>query len=94
MPIFIMFGKYSAAAMKGMSADRTKKAISLLKKQGGKVKEMYALLGEKDLLLIVDFPGLDKAIKASVALGQMTGIAFATCPAVTVEEFDKLISQA
>ena len=30
-------------------------------------------------------------MKASLALSKMTGIAFTTCPAATVEEFDKII---
>jgi hypothetical protein len=32
-------------------------------------------------------------MKASVALGRLTGIAFATAPAVSVERFDKLLEQ-
>jgi uncharacterized protein with GYD domain len=57
------------------------------------VESIYALLGEKDLVFIVNFPGTEQAIKASVALSKATGIAFTTLPAVTVEEFDKLINE-
>ena len=39
-------------------------------------------------------PGIDDAIKASVALSDLTGIAFTTCPAVTVEAFDELVKSA
>jgi hypothetical protein len=31
-------------------------------------------------------------MKASVTLTKLTGIAFTTCPAVTVEVFDRLVS--
>ena len=92
MATFIMTGKYTAEAMKGMSPQRTKKALDAVQKLGGKVKEMYALLGPHDLLLICDFPGVEAAMKASVALSKMTGIAFVTAPAITVEEFDKLVA--
>lgn len=88
-----MFGRYSAEALKGMGAQRTKKAESVINKLGGKVEAMYALLGEKDLVLIVNFPGTEPAIKASVSLSKMTGISFTTLPAVTVEEFDKLVAE-
>ena len=44
-------------------------------------------------MFIVNFPGTEQAIKASVALSKTTGIAFTTLPAVTVEEFDKLINE-
>ena len=38
-------------------------------------------------------PGMKQALKASVALSKMTGIAFTTSPAVTLEVFDKLITE-
>jgi len=93
MATFLMFGKYSAQAMKEMSPERTQKAVGLIKQLGGEVKAMYALLGETDLLFVVTLPGIEQAFKASLALGKMTGISFTTAPAVTVEEFDKLIGQ-
>ena len=92
MATFFMFGKYSSEALKEMSAERTDKAVSLIKKFGGEVNSMYALLGERDLVLIVDFPELEQAIKASVALTKMTGVSFTSSPAVPVEEFDKMIA--
>ena len=94
MTTFLMFGKYSAQAIKEMSPERTQKAVGLIKQLGGEVKAMYALLGETDLLLVVNLPGVESAMKASLALGKMTGIAFTTCPAVSVEEFDKLVTGA
>jgi hypothetical protein len=32
MPIFMMFGKYSTQALKGISPERTDKAVELIKK--------------------------------------------------------------
>ena len=93
MAMYFMFGKYSAGAMKGMSGKRTKGAEAIIKKHGGKVHGMYALLGDKDLVFILNFPGIGQAMKASVALSKMTGIGFTTCPAVNVEEFDKLTAR-
>ncbi len=93
MATFFMFGKYSSEALKEMSAERTDKAVNLIKKFGGEVNSMYALLGEQDLVLIVDFPGMEQAIKASVALTKMTGVSFTSSPAVPVEDFDKMISE-
>jgi uncharacterized protein with GYD domain len=91
MATFLMFGKYSAEGVKGISAQRTKKAADLIKKQGGQVKGIYAMLGMADLLVIVDLPGVEAAMQTSVALGKLTGISFCTSPAVSVEEFDKLM---
>ena len=54
---------------------------------------MYVLIGEYDLAFIVDFPSEKEVIKASIALNRMTGIAFCTSPAITVEEFDRMIAE-
>jgi uncharacterized protein with GYD domain len=93
MAMFFMFGKYSSKALKEMSAERTDKAASLIKNFGGEVNSMYALLGEHDLVLIVDFPEAEQVMKASVALTKMTGVSFTSSPAVPVEDFDKMIAE-
>jgi len=90
MTTFLMFGKYTSEGIKGMSAARTVEANNLIKENGGEVLSQYALLGENDLLFIVNFPGVDEVIKSSVALYKLTGISFSTVPAITVEQFDKV----
>jgi uncharacterized protein with GYD domain len=94
MSIYMMFGKYTTEAMKGISSARTEKAIEIIKENGGKVISMYAVMGEHDLVFTLDFPDPDKAFATSVALKKMTGITFATSPVVEVEKFDKLIAEA
>jgi len=93
MSTFFMLGKYSLESMKGMSAERTDESTSIIKKFGGELVSMYALLGGYDLVLIVNFPGIEDIMKASVSLGKLTGISFTTYPAVTVEQFDKMIAE-
>ena len=93
MATFFMFGRYSADSVRDISSKRTTGAVNVIKKLGGEVKGMYALLGEIDLVFIVSFPGTDQAMKASVALSKITKISFSTAPAVTVEEFDKLVAK-
>ena len=90
MAKFVMLGKYSMEALKEASAERTKKGVELIEKSGGKVVSILALLGCYDLLIMVDFPGTNEAMKASIALAKLTGIGFSTCAAISVEEFDKL----
>ena len=92
MATYFMFGTYSADAIKGISAERTKEAAAVVKKYGGEVKSGYALLGEHDLVLIVDLPDTEQAMKTSVALAKLTGIGFTTAPAVSVDAFDKIIT--
>ncbi len=93
MATFVMLGRYSADALKGISKERTRKAEKLISKAGGTVQAMYALLGPYDLVLVVDLPTNEDAMKTSVALTKLTGISFATCPAVTIETFDSLVGK-
>ena len=90
MTTFIMTGKYSTEAIKQISGERTTKAIEIVQQCGGKIVATYATMGETDLLAIMEFPGINEAIKASVALNKALGVSFSTVPAVPVEEFDKL----
>jgi len=92
MAKFLMLGKYSTEAIRGIAADRTKKVVETIEKSGGKVNSMYALLGNFDLAFVVDFPGTNEALKASVGLTKLTGIGFTTSPAISVDEFDKAMS--
>jgi len=91
MAKYLMLGRYSSEAIKGIAADRTKKVSDIIKKSGGKVESMHALLGKFDLAFVVDYPAIQDAMKASVTLAKSTGISFTTLPAVTVDEFDKLV---
>jgi len=94
MPIFMFFGKYSSESLKGISSERTDRAVNLIKKNGGKVVSMYAVLGEHDLVFTLDFPDAEKALATSVELNKLTGISFTTSPVVEVEKFDKLVGKA
>ncbi|OQX83494.1 MAG: hypothetical protein B6D53_02305 [Candidatus Omnitrophica bacterium 4484_49] len=91
MAKFLLLGKYSLEAMKGISAQRTQEAKKIVEDAGGKVYSIYALLGPYDLALVVELPDDKSAMKVSLELTRMSGIAFTTLPAVDVEEFDKLV---
>ncbi len=95
MGTFLLFGNYSQNSINKISARRTGKAVELIEKFGGKLIAGYALLGEKDLVLIVEFPGPGKneALKTSIALSKMLGVGFTTSPAVDFETFDELVAE-
>ena len=91
MSTYLMFGKYSMDAVKAVSAERTEESMALIKQNGGEFKGGYALLGDIDLVLIVDMPDTEHAMKTSAALSNLLGISFSTAPAVSVADFDKMM---
>lgn len=91
MATYVMFGKYSREALKAISAKRTNQAVALIKKYGGEFKVGYALLGEVDLVLIMNLPDTERAMQTSAALTKLLGISLTTAPAVSLEDFDKLM---
>ena len=91
MAKFLMLGKYSLEGIKGITAERTKKVIDIVKESGGKIDLMYALLGSYDIAFAVDFAGHAEVIKVSVTLAKLTGMTFTTFPAFSVDEFDQIL---
>ena len=91
MSTYLMFGKYSMDAVKAVSPKRTERALALIKQNGGELVSGYALLGDTDLLLIVNFADMHNAMKTSVALSKLLSVSFSTVPAVSMADFDKLL---
>jgi uncharacterized protein with GYD domain len=91
MATFVMLGQYTTESVKHISAKRSVDAEALIKKHGGKVKEGYAMLGENDILLIVEAKNVENAMKISVGLSKLLDISFTTSPAVGMDDFDNLM---
>jgi len=92
MASYLMFGKYSPEALKAVSAKRSDDAVALINEYGGEFKAGYALLGDVDLVVIVDLPDTERAMQASAALTKLLGISFRTAPAISIGQFDKLMT--
>lgn len=91
MATYFMFGKYSWQALEGISSERTKKAQKIIQELGGKVNAIYSILGEYDVVLIVELPGIEQIMKASISLNMITGISFNSMEVIPVEEFDRIM---
>jgi uncharacterized protein with GYD domain len=90
MGTFFMFGRYTSGAAGSISAKRTQKARELIESLGGRVKEIYALLGEYDVVIVAELPRMAEAMQASIALKSLTHVTFFTVAAMPIEEFDGL----
>ena len=92
MARFVMLGNYTQASMGEISASRTERAEEVIRTHGGEAIGMYALLGAFDLVLIVELPDVETAMRVSLELTRLTGIGFQTSPAVDVAAFDAIAS--
>ena len=93
MSTYILLGRYSLEAIKGIDAKRTRIAHDMAVKYKGKLNSVYALCGKNDLLLITEFPGTAEALQYSVALTRQTGIAFSTSEAIPADHFDQIMEK-
>ena len=91
MSTYFLFGKYTPDAVKQISSARTDDLINTIKSCEGEVKEIYALAGEHDIVVIAELPGIAQSLQASVELCKKTGISFKSAPAIGVKEFDNLV---
>ena len=94
MATYVMMGRYTTQGLQGLSADRTVLARAIYEKHGGTMQTMYGLLGGTDLMVIADLPDTAAAMKASMAMTKLTGVGFATMPAVDIAEFDRLAAES
>lgn len=91
MDTFFMLGTYLPGETRNIAAHRTNQLHDIVTRLGGKVVSAYALLGQYDLVLIVELPSLDDAMRAAIGLGNLIGIKFRTSVALPIDAFDKLV---
>ena len=93
MTTFLMLGTYTSGAMDGINADRTRRAEEIIQGFGGRLRSVYALLGQYDIVMIAELPGVPEAVQASISLTRDTGISFISMPALPVADFDRLAAR-
>lgn len=94
MQTYFLLGRYTPDSIRAVSPERTKIVVSTIEEFNGHIIGLYALLGEFDLVFIVNLPGNREAMDASVRLFQRTGISFRTLPAISADRFDASIEKA
>lgn len=95
MPIYITLWKYTRDGLVDIHNTRARFAgvKKIIESQGGKLREIYALIGEYDIITIVEMPNksaLTAAILKICASGRITAN---TLTAMHVEEFLKITDE-
>lgn len=91
MPLFVLTGNYTSAAMKGMIAnpsDRGAATAALVKAAGGNLLSYYLTTGENDFLMVIEGPN-DLDMMAPIIVAGATGTVtnLKTVQAFTSAEF-------
>lgn len=94
MALYLMLGNYTNPSVHDIKLARTKEAVGIIEKNNGQVVSMYAMLGQFDVVLIVNLPGNREAMEVSVGLSKVTGIHFNTGPVIPIERFDEMMEMA
>jgi len=98
MPTFIIQGRYSGDAIRGMVAkpeDRAKATSKLVTACGGKLKDYYVTTGEHDFMIVVEAPDGADAVVGSIAAAASGSVSnITTSRAWTTKEFKKMLERA
>ena len=94
MALYLMLGNYTNPSVHDIKVARTKEAVGIIEKNNGQVVSMYAMLGQFDVVLIVNLPGNREAMEVSVGLSKVTGIHFNTGPVIPIDRFDEMMEMA
>ncbi|HMO05158.1 MAG TPA: GYD domain-containing protein [Kiritimatiellia bacterium] len=94
MALYLMLGNYTHPSVREINAARTKEAVGVIEKNNGQVVSMYAMLGQFDVVLVVNLPGNREAMEVSVGLSRVTGIHFSTGPVIPIDRFDEMMETA
>jgi uncharacterized protein with GYD domain len=94
MPTYVSlvkFTQHGLTTMKDKGAERAEMVKKNAQSLGGKLLQAYYCLGEYDVVAIWEFPDNRTAMKASVLNASMGHIQITTMPAITRDEWKKLL---
>ncbi len=95
MPTFIISINLTHQGIKGIkeSPKRMQAGKALLKKMGGRVKQVYLTSGDSDAIMIAEAPDGDIITKSSMALGSLGNVRTSTARAWPEAEFKKMVAE-
>lgn len=94
MPTYISLVKYTSKGIEGIkeSPKRLDAARKAFEAAGAKLKDFYLVMGEYDIVIVVDAPNDETVTKVSLMLGAKGSVRTHTFRAFTEAEYRKLVS--
>ena len=96
MPVYVSLVKFTREGimtMKNQGVARSDKVKKNIEELGGRLIAAYYCLGEYDVVAVLEFPDNKTAMKAAVKNASIGHISITTMPAVTRDEWAKLLHQ-
>ncbi len=95
MLTFITFINFTDQGIKNIkdSPKRMQAGKALLKKMGGRVKQVYLTSGDSDAVLIAEVPDGNVMAKYAMALGSLGNVRTKTVRAWPEAEFKKMVAE-
>ncbi len=95
MLTFITYINFTDQGIKNIkdSPKRVQAGKALLKKMGGRVKQVYLTSGDSDAVLIAEVPDGNVMAKFAMALGSLGNVRTTTVRAWPEAEFKKMVSE-
>jgi uncharacterized protein with GYD domain len=93
MPTYISFIQYTQQGLQKIkeSPSRLDQAKKAYEAAGGKLKDIYLVMGEYDIVVVAELPSDDAVAKLALSLGAAGNIRTRTSRAFTEAEYRKLI---
>ena len=93
MPYYVILSNLTDEGRKTLRErpERIMEVNKEIESMGVKVLKQYALLGQYDIMNIVEAPDNETVMRMSVSIGARGSVQLMTLPAVPVEEFIKKI---
>ncbi len=94
MPTYISLVQYTSKGIEAIkdSPKRLDAARKAFEEAGAKLKDFYLVMGEYDIVLVVDAPNDEAVAKVSLMLGAKGSVRTHTFRAFTEAEYRKLVS--
>jgi len=95
MPLYITLWKYTAEGLRDIrnTASRFKAVQKIIEANGGKLVNIYGLVGEYDIITIIEMPNKSALTSTIIKIAASGRIVPKTLQALPIEEFLKVTSE-
>jgi len=95
MPVYITLWKYTRDGLVdiGNTKSRFEAVRRIIEKNGGKLVSIYGLMGEYDVLTIMEMPSRSAMVSTVMKVCASGRISAQTLPALSIEEFLEITSE-